>query len=505
MNGNPILFSRTFDLIYYFHKTQILTFEIIEISKEKTEIYKKDIPLSKIISFGNSEKNFLITNFDSFSFNEKLNYNLNSLEKEIIKFNLKIDWFIIEDRETILQLKIYKIKFYEEKKILKNEERFFFVISNKLDGKNFRHFFKTEEIEYQKGKEFDSLEINSQEFCLNNLKKEVKIDFYKFEEKNENNNNNIKEEKAFAFGFIEKKFNELISSLKKIPIYGYNNHNHNHNLNNNYYVNYNLNTNKNPNKDYEKDIKDINNKITLNTLNEIGECKLTISLESRIYQKEFLELIKKYKLSINLSIAIDFTYSNGDPLMETSLHYININKNIENKKEKEKEYLNPYKKAIKSIVKIIGEYDEDKKFPVYGFGAKINNEEYVSHDFNINLNKEDPNIYGIDNILKNYENIFEHIIPFGPTIISVILEKVLIRLQKENLKIWDNKKQQKFLNYDILLILTDGAIDDIPETIDLIVKMSFYPISIIIVGIGEDKDFSNMEILGKFFIFYLII
>ena len=64
------------------------------------------------------------------------------------------------------------------------------------------------------------------------------------------------------------------------------------------------------------------------------------------------------------------------------------------------------------------------------------------------------------------------------------------------MKIWDNKKKNS-LNYHILLILTDGAIEDIPETIDLIVKMSFYPISIIIVGIGDDKDFSKMEILGQ--------
>jgi hypothetical protein len=42
-----------------------------------------------------------------------------------------------------------------------------------------------------------------------------------------------------------------------------------------------------------------------------------------------------------------------------------------------------------------------------------------------------------------------------------------------------------------MLILTDGAIHDMKETKDLIVECSGYPLSIIIVGIGN-ADFSNM-------------
>ena len=37
-------------------------------------------------------------------------------------------------------------------------------------------------------------------------------------------------------------------------------------------------------------------------------------------------------------------------------------------------------------------------------------------------------------------------------------------------------------------------INDMKETVDVIVEMSNYPISIIIVGLGTD-DFSNMDIL----------
>jgi len=46
--------------------------------------------------------------------------------------------------------------------------------------------------------------------------------------------------------------------------------------------------------------------------------------------------------------------------------------------------------------------------------------------------------------------------------------------------------------YHILLILTDGQINDMQETSDLIVECAKYPLSIIIVGIGK-ADFSNMK------------
>ena len=48
--------------------------------------------------------------------------------------------------------------------------------------------------------------------------------------------------------------------------------------------------------------------------------------------------------------------------------------------------------------------------------------------------------------------------------------------------------------YHILLILTDGCIHDLRETVDLIVACSVFPLSIIIVGIGE-ADFSTMRLL----------
>ena len=44
----------------------------------------------------------------------------------------------------------------------------------------------------------------------------------------------------------------------------------------------------------------------------------------------------------------------------------------------------------------------------------------------------------------------------------------------------------------ILLIITDGIINDMKETIDQIVRGSSLPLSIIIVGVG-DADFESLD------------
>jgi len=54
-----------------------------------------------------------------------------------------------------------------------------------------------------------------------------------------------------------------------------------------------------------------------------------------------------------------------------------------------------------------------------------------------------------------------------------------------------NQQNQKYM---ILLILTDGIINDMEKTIDQIVRGSALPLSIIIVGVG-DADFSSMDVL----------
>ena len=76
----------------------------------------------------------------------------------------------------------------------------------------------------------------------------------------------------------------------------------------------------------------------------------------------------------------------------------------------------------------------------------------------------------------------------GPTFFSEILE-VFVDLAKKG-------HAQDVKTYFVLLIITDGTIHDMKETVRLIVEASNYPCSIVIVGVGEG-DFEQMDYLDS--------
>ena len=103
------------------------------------------------------------------------------------------------------------------------------------------------------------------------------------------------------------------------------------------------------------------------------------------------------------------------------------------------------------------------------------------------MNFNDPNIQGIEGILQAYRNMINNTALYGPTYFHEIINQV-ISVVREDVQA-ENK-----MNYNILMILTDGMIDDMDDTIDSLVEASFLPISVIIIGIG-DANFTNMNIL----------
>ena len=198
--------------------------------------------------------------------------------------------------------------------------------------------------------------------------------------------------------------------------------------------------------------------------------KLNIYNYSSIKEEiTFLDYIYK-GMKLGLDIGIDFTGTNLSPDEPKSLHYCG---NIEKR--------NPYERAILSCATIMANYDYDKLFPVYGFGAIIKGQKNASMCFNINFQK-DPNIKYVENILKEYRNCIDKIYFSGPTHFAPIINKVIEEI----------KKQNDIFEYHVLMILTDGIIEDMEETIESLVEGSFYPLSVIIIGIG-DYDFKNME------------
>lgn len=104
----------------------------------------------------------------------------------------------------------------------------------------------------------------------------------------------------------------------------------------------------------------------------------------------------------------------------------------------------------------------------------------MSHCFNLS-GTPDPVIQGLGTMFTLYKQAVQGTSLSGPTYFGPVL-KVVLEYMKGNMHLQ---------MYHILLILTDGAIHDMNETKDLVVECSKYPLSIIIVGIGN-ADFSNM-------------
>ena len=113
-----------------------------------------------------------------------------------------------------------------------------------------------------------------------------------------------------------------------------------------------------------------------------------------------------------MTVAIDFTLSNGEPSKPNSLHYLDMNKN---------EYL----KAINSVGSILQYYDTDKQIPVLGFGAEIPPYKNVAnHCFALNGNIFDPEVDGIGGVVDIYKHAINRVNLYGPTNFSPILKIV---------------------------------------------------------------------------------
>jgi len=188
----------------------------------------------------------------------------------------------------------------------------------------------------------------------------------------------------------------------------------------------------------------------------------------------FLEYLRR-GVQLNVVTAIDFTSSNGNPKSMTSLHAIN-----------HPDSLNDYQKAIYGVCDILLCYDYDKKVPVYGFGGKPFGSKYVSHCFALTGDEDDNYAYGLDGIMGVYQNSLQVITLGSPTYFANVLKKGVDIARKA--------KEEESLVYTILLIITDGLIHDMQPAKDWIVECSSLPISIIIVGVGNE-NFSLMEAL----------
>jgi len=175
--------------------------------------------------------------------------------------------------------------------------------------------------------------------------------------------------------------------------------------------------------------------------------------------EEVQQALRKSGLeSSNLIIGIDYTKSNtwnGKVTFGNNCLHALI-PNVQN----------PYQEAIQIIGKTLEPFDDDKLIPVFGFGDSR------TTDKSVFAFHTDRACYGFQEVIQCYSEITPLLIFSGPTSFAPLIREAInvVRTQRA---------------YHILVIVADGAVTNVRETQDAIVEASSYPLSIIMIGVGD--------------------
>jgi len=159
-----------------------------------------------------------------------------------------------------------------------------------------------------------------------------------------------------------------------------------------------------------------------------------------------------------LIIGVDFTQSNEWQGQRTfggrNLHTITSGKN-------------PYEAVLETIGQTLAVFDEDGQIPTFGFGDSNTRDHSV---FPFMTSGADCN--GIPEVLERYRKLVPAVQLSGPTSFAPLIRKAIkiVREEKE---------------YHILLIIADGQVSKEADTVRAIVEASKYPLSIVMVGVGD--------------------
>lgn len=166
--------------------------------------------------------------------------------------------------------------------------------------------------------------------------------------------------------------------------------------------------------------------------------------------------------SSNLILGVDFTKSNTWTGRETfrncCLHDTTCG------------VANPYQQVIDVIGRTLEEFDDDRLIPAYGFGDATTGDKQC---FAFNAN--DRPSHGVQEVLSRYEEIADAVALAGPTSFAPVIHQAIDIVREEE-------------SYHILVIIADGQVTDASpygETARAIIEASHYPLSIVVVGVGD--------------------
>ncbi|WCJ37849.1 Copine (Calcium-dependent phospholipid-binding protein) family [Euphorbia peplus] len=175
--------------------------------------------------------------------------------------------------------------------------------------------------------------------------------------------------------------------------------------------------------------------------------------------------------SSNLILGIDFTKSNEwtgrYSFHRKSLHAIG-------------NYPNPYEQAISIIGRTLSPFDDDNLIPCFGFGDASTHDKFV-----FSFYSDHRPCSGFEEVLTRYREIVPYLKLSGPTSFAPVIDAAIEIVEKSNEL------------YHVLVIVADGQVTRSPDTpngcyspqeqatVNSIVAASHYPLSIILIGVGD--------------------
>eukprot|EP01107_Rhizomastix_libera_P003350 TRINITY_DN15875_c0_g1_i1.p1 TRINITY_DN15875_c0_g1~~TRINITY_DN15875_c0_g1_i1.p1 ORF type:complete len:264 (-),score=55.72 TRINITY_DN15875_c0_g1_i1:49-840(-) len=129
--------------------------------------------------------------------------------------------------------------------------------------------------------------------------------------------------------------------------------------------------------------------------------------------------------------------------------------------------LNPYQQVIAMCARSLEPFDDDKLFPVYGFGDVTTTDKAVFPFYPDNHPCD-----GVSDALRRYTEITPSVQMLGPTSFAPAIDRAIQIVQQTG-------------QYHILIIIADGQVTSTQATVDAIVRASGYALSIVVVGVGD--------------------
>lgn len=130
-------------------------------------------------------------------------------------------------------------------------------------------------------------------------------------------------------------------------------------------------------------------------------------------------------------------------------------------------HYNPYQEVIWILGQTLSAFDDDNLIPDYGFGDVTTKDKAIFAFF-----EGGRPANGFKEVLERYYQITPSVQLSGP--------KSFTPLIREAIKVVQNSR-----SYHILIIIADGQVDNVKDTSAAIVEASNYPISILMVGVGD--------------------